>query len=154
MVISTPRGKSSSRLWTGGCVSPRADLERLGKRKELDPASNLNPSSRPLSLCLLSNNSADANFQISKNRVVMKEPHTKAKFVHKILSPGGVKNFLFSTSSRPALGPTQPPIQWVPGALSPGVKQLWREADHSPPASTKVKKMWSYTTTPLYTFME
>jgi hypothetical protein len=37
-------------------------------------------------------------------------------------SPGRVKNFLFSTSSRPVLGPTQPPIQWVPGALSPGGK--------------------------------
>jgi hypothetical protein len=24
--------------------------------------------------------------------------------------------------SRPALGPTQPPLQWVPGVLSPGVK--------------------------------
>jgi hypothetical protein len=35
-------------------------------------------------------------------------------------SPGRVKNFLLSTSSRPALGSTQPPIQWVPGALSPG----------------------------------
>jgi hypothetical protein len=38
-------------------------------------------------------------------------------------SPGRVKNFLFSTSSRPALGSTQPPIQWVPGALFPGVKR-------------------------------
>jgi hypothetical protein len=27
-----------------------------------------------------------------------------------------VKNFLFSTSSRPALVPTQPPTQWVPGS--------------------------------------
>jgi hypothetical protein len=29
-------------------------------------------------------------------------------------SPGKVKNFLISTSSRPVLRPTQPPIQWVP----------------------------------------
>jgi hypothetical protein len=55
-------------------------------------------------------------------------------------SPGRVKNF-FLTSSRPALGPTQPPIQWVLGALSPGIKQKWREADHSPPASVEVKEM-------------
>jgi hypothetical protein len=40
--------------------------------------------------------------------------------------------------SRPALGPTQPPIQWVPGALSLGVKRAGREADHSPPSSAKV----------------
>jgi hypothetical protein len=32
--------------------------------------------------------------------------------------PVGGKIFLLSTSSRPVLGPTQPPIQWVPGALS------------------------------------
>jgi hypothetical protein len=29
----------------------------------------------------------------------------------------------FSSSPRPALRPTQPPIQWVPGVLSPGVKR-------------------------------
>jgi hypothetical protein len=34
----------------------------------------------------------------------------------------GQEIFLFSTVSRPALGPTQPPIQWVTGALSPGVE--------------------------------
>jgi hypothetical protein len=65
-------------------------------------------------------------------------------------SPGGVKNFHFSMSSRPALGSTQPPIQWLPGALSPGVKRPGGEADHSLPASTEVKKMWIYTFTPLY----
>jgi hypothetical protein len=30
-------------------------------------------------------------------------------------SPGRIKNFLFSTSLRTALGTTQHPIQWVPG---------------------------------------
>jgi hypothetical protein len=48
--------------------------------------------------------------------------------------------FLFTTASRMALGPTQPPIQWVPGALSLGVKQPGHEADHSPPSSAKVKE--------------
>jgi hypothetical protein len=31
--------------------------------------------------------------------------------------------FPLSSVSRPALGPTQPPAQWVPGVLSPGVKR-------------------------------
>jgi len=46
----------------------------------------------------------------------------------------------FSITSRPALGPTQSPIQWVTGALSLGVKQLGHEADHSLPPSVKVKQ--------------
>jgi hypothetical protein len=58
----------------------------------------------------------------------------------RISSPGRMKNFLFSTSSRPALGLTQPPIQWVPGALSPGVKQPGCEADHSPPTSETYRR--------------
>jgi hypothetical protein len=42
-------------------------------------------------------------------------------------------------ATRTALGPTQPPIQWVAGALSLGVKQPGREADHSPLSSAEVK---------------
>jgi hypothetical protein len=49
---------------------------------------------------------------------------------------------------RMALGSTQPPIQWVPGALSLGVKQLGREADNSPSSTVKAKNTWSYTSTP------
>jgi hypothetical protein len=36
--------------------------------------------------------------------------------------------FLFFTVSRLALGPNQPPIQWVPGTLSLGIKQQLLEA--------------------------
>jgi hypothetical protein len=46
---------------------------------------------------------------------------------------------LFTTASRPALGPTQPTIQWVSGALSLAVKRPGREADLSPPSSADVK---------------
>jgi hypothetical protein len=63
-------------------------------------------------------------------------------------SPGRVKIFYFSMSSRPALGSTQPPIKWVPG-----VNRQGREADHSPPTSVEVKKTWIYTSTPPYVFM-
>jgi len=43
----------------------------------------------------------------------------------------------FSTPSRPALGPTQPPVQWVP-SLSQGKVRPGRGADHSPPSSAAV----------------
>jgi hypothetical protein len=45
----------------------------------------------------------------------------------------------YCTAWRPGLGPTQPPIQWVPGAPSPGVKRQECEAGHSPPASAEFK---------------
>jgi hypothetical protein len=61
----------------------------------------------------------------------------------------GLAIFLFTAVSRAALGPTQPPIQWAPGALSLGVKRPRCEADHSPTSSAEVKSEWSYTSTPL-----
>jgi hypothetical protein len=66
----------------------------------------------------------------------------------------GEEIFLFSTESIPALGDTQPPIQLVPGALSPGIKQPRREADHLPLSSAKVKSDEAITTsTSPYVFM-
>jgi hypothetical protein len=56
-------------------------------------------------------------------------------------------------SSRPALGPTQPPIQWVQEALPLGVKQQGHEADHSPQTCAEVKKTRIYTSTSPYVFM-
>jgi hypothetical protein len=55
-------------------------------------------------------------------------------------SQRGLGIFLFTTASRPALGPTMLPIQWVPGALSLGVKRPGHEAGHSLPPSAEVKQ--------------
>ena len=49
-------------------------------------------------------------------------------------NPGGDEIF---RPSSPALGPTQPPVQWVPG-LSRGKVRPGRATDHSPPSSSAV----------------
>jgi hypothetical protein len=43
-------------------------------------------------------------------------------------------------TSRTALEPTQPPIQWILGALSLGVNRSEPEAGHSPPSSAEIKE--------------
>jgi hypothetical protein len=45
----------------------------------------------------------------------------------------------FPQPSRPALGLSQPPAQWVPG-LFPGVKRPERGVDHTPPFNAEVKE--------------
>jgi hypothetical protein len=47
--------------------------------------------------------------------------------------------FPISTASRPALEPTQAPIQRVPGAVSPGVQRTGREINHLHPSGAEVK---------------
>jgi hypothetical protein len=54
--------------------------------------------------------------------------------------PTGTGNFSLTTVSRMALGPTQPLIQRVPGALSLRVKRPGRETDHSPTSTAEVKE--------------
>jgi hypothetical protein len=46
----------------------------------------------------------------------------------------GQEIFMYSTVSRPALGPMQPPVQCIPGTLSPGVKRPGCEVDLLPPS--------------------
>jgi hypothetical protein len=71
----------------------------------------------------------NAHFRVHVDRISLFESRQESRI------------FIFTTASRPALGPTQPPIQWVPGALSLGVKWPGREADHSPPSSAEVKEL-------------
>jgi hypothetical protein len=41
-----------------------------------------------------------------------------------------------------------PPIPWILGTLTPGVKRPGLEAGHSPPSSAKDTNAWSYIPTP------
>jgi len=45
--------------------------------------------------------------------------------------------FSLPQTSRPAVGPSQPPIQWVLGVLSPNLNN----------------ESWSYASPPIYTFL-
>jgi hypothetical protein len=56
----------------------------------------------------------------------------------------GLGIFLFTNMYRLALGPTQLPIQWEPGALSLGLKRPGCEADHTPSSSTEVECLKLY----------
>jgi hypothetical protein len=59
--------------------------------------------------------------------------------------------FSFAAVSRLALGLTQPPVQWVLGALSLGVKQLGHEAHLH--LVLKLSMHGAITSTPPYIFM-
>ena len=51
--------------------------------------------------------------------------------------------------SRPALGPTQLPLEQVPGGFAPVLKQLGNQVGHSSPPTPKIKNEWSCTSFPL-----
>jgi hypothetical protein len=47
--------------------------------------------------------------------------------------------FSFRHHVQTGSGPTQPPVQWIPGALSSGIKRPDFETDYSPASSAEVK---------------
>jgi hypothetical protein len=60
----------------------------------------------------------------------------------------GLGIFLFTTASGMVLGPAQPPIRWVPGALSLGVKRPGVKLTTHLLLAPRSKNEWSYTATP------
>jgi hypothetical protein len=53
-------------------------------------------------------------------------------------SPAEAKDSPLASVSRPALSPTQPPIQWVRVSFPGGYARPGRDDDHSPPLSAEV----------------
>jgi hypothetical protein len=66
-----------------------------------------------------------------------------------VRSPAKEKGFFLQPVSRPALGPTQPPVQWVPGVLSPGLKHgLGVTLTTHPHLVPRLRMNRSYTSSP------
>jgi hypothetical protein len=63
-----------------------------------------------------------------------------------------VKTILSSPKPKQSLTPTQLPLKEELGVLSPGVERPKRQPDHSTPPNAEVKKGWSHTSAPPYTF--
>jgi hypothetical protein len=63
--------------------------------------------------------------------------------------PDRGKGFFLALASKPALGSTQSPIQWVPRVLSPGGKaRPGGDADHSPHLVPRLSVSRSYNSSP------
>jgi hypothetical protein len=54
--------------------------------------------------------------------------------------PNRRRIFLVASASRPALGPTQAPAEWVPESLPGGKEWLGSDTDHAAPPSADVKE--------------
>ena len=68
-------------------------------------------------------------------------------------SQQGQEIFPFSKLYSFGLEPTQPFIQWVPGAVSVRLKQLVQEADHKCLSTAEVRNEWSYISIHPYAFI-
>jgi hypothetical protein len=142
----TPRERAPGTHSIGGWVGPQSRSGRGGEEKNSQLLSEIEPAIiQPVAQCYTT--------ELSRLLFIFNYIMGWTIGVLGFDSRRGLEIFLFTTASRTALGPTQPPIQWVSGALSLGVKRSGHEADHSPPSSAEVKNSWSYTSTPQYVFM-
>jgi hypothetical protein len=68
-------------------------------------------------------------------------------------SQQGLGFVLLTTTSKPALGPTQSPTEWVWRALFPGVKRLKRKSDQLPPSVPRLRMHGTAPPLPNYVFI-
>jgi hypothetical protein len=114
LLIQNGRSLEKCRRWTEGCAWRRGRLRQLWWGQQ--SCSRTISVTAPCSWCLRTTarififRSVNTNIR-SRDSDWLRAGRPRGRSS----SPCKIKNFLFSTSSRPALEPTQPPIQWVPG---------------------------------------
>jgi hypothetical protein len=113
----TPGEKAPRTHWIGGWVGPGAVLDVVVKRKIPSPRRKSNP----------------------RTPIVQPVAHATNNptqfFFAWVRQLGEAKQWVLQCCVY-----LNTPIQWVPGALSLGIKLPGREADHSPPSSAEVKE--------------
>jgi hypothetical protein len=153
----TTRERAPGTHWIGDWMSPRVVLDAVVRRKIPSPRRESNPRTpRPVRNQSYTDWAITVLERIVKKNKIKTKQGINRTLPHLIFmtfyygtgagiaqwysaglraawrgSRQGLGIFLFITGYGAALGPTQPPIQWVPGALSLGVNRSGREADHS-----------------------
>jgi hypothetical protein len=164
----TSRERTPGTHWIGCWLGPRAVLGAVVKReipsprRESKPRTPINITTAvgQASLTILVWSWLNVTSHLWLHFCAWRLPVTQQDWVCKIIysnialddqvfeSREGLGIFLLITASRKAVGPTQPPIQWVSGALYVGLKRLGRKADNSLASSADVTNTSTYTSTP------
>jgi hypothetical protein len=138
-----PQRKSPASHWMGGWMEPIAGLDTVVKRKipSSPPGIELRPSYRPARCQSLYRLSYPGDVLYTSRNICKQFVSNHCcvnvrKCEVTVLINKHTHIYIHIT----LMGPTQPPLQWVAGALSLGVKRPEREADHSPPSSAEVKE--------------
>jgi hypothetical protein len=132
-------------------VGSRADLDVLREEKTLAPDGNRTQVLSPDSLVTVTTEISRLTIIINyyllspsyRSFKIMCGPGKRSQYSDSLRLDGpGIESRCgkdFTNPSRRALGPNQPPVQWVPG-LFLGVKRPGRGVDHPPPSSAEVKE--------------
>jgi hypothetical protein len=99
-------------------------------------AADLDCSAHRLSLCPRYQSASVAGSRVAQSVVCLATDWTTGR--SRFDPRQGQRIFPLASVSRPALGSTQPPVQWAPRILSGGKARPGRDADHSAPSGAEI----------------
>jgi hypothetical protein len=134
----SPTERAPGTLWIWGWVGPREGLDAVVKKKS-PPLPGLGPLiTQPIA----------QRYTTELSRLILPRLVSDWLWAGRSDDRGSIPGGAWEL-----LGPTQPLIQRLPGALPVRVKRLGREADHSLPPSAEEKMRGAIPPHPRYVFM-